>query len=111
MIKLILHGQVLQFDWLAFSQKREYVVNFYIMKLLNLTSHSGHQLYSGVPLPRVHVFNLRLFQARAAPVTPAKPVEMRPLAAAGNILPRNANGIRTHLTCELCGYEPTAKNK
>ena len=56
-------------------------------------------------------FNLRLFQARAAPVTPAKPVEMRPLAAAGNILPRNANGIRTHLTCELCGYEPTAKNK
>ena len=75
------------------------------------TSQSGHQLYSGVPLPTVHVFNLRLFQARAAPVTPAKPVEMRPLAAAGNILPRNANGIRTHLTCELCGYEPTAKNK
>ncbi len=28
-----------------------------------------------------------------------------------DLLPKNDQGIRTHLTCELCGFEPKTKNK
>ena len=28
-----------------------------------------------------------------------------------DLLPKNESGTRTHLTCELCGFEPKTKNK
>ena len=28
-----------------------------------------------------------------------------------DLLPKNEQGSRTHLTCELCGFEPKTKNK
>ena len=62
-------------------------------------------------IKQCHCFEI--VQSKSPPKAAAvsTPMELKPMSAMTNFLPRNSNGLRTHLTCELCGFEPTAKNR